>query len=133
MSKTLPKTHAYLNKTIEGLEYSKKLDRCVRTTYTFTDLEKQVMDLYPIDFYEKLGTEDFGLDDPANWLLDWDEVKPLTKALNITQNQLKGVISSLSKKGAIEIEERGQTKAEKKIFGDDLYWISSKCFESLIK
>ena len=132
MTTTLSTTHTALNKTINGLEYSKQLKKCVKTTYTFTELEKQVMDLFPIDWYETLEASDFGLDDPSEWLLDWDEVQPLIKALDITQNQLKGVISSLSKKGAIEIEERGETKAEKKMFGQDLYWISSRCFESLI-
>jgi len=132
MTTTLPTTHSALNKTINGLEYSKQLEKCVKTTYTFTELEKQVMDLFPIDFYQELEASDFGIDDPSEWLLDWDEVQPLIKALNITQNQLKGVISSLSKKGAIEIEERGETKQEKKMFGEDLYWISSRCFESLI-
>jgi len=133
MTQTLPQTHSALNKTINGLEYSKQLKKCVKTTYTFTDLEKQVMNLFPIDWYvDELGDSDFGLDDPSEWLLDWDEVQPLLKVLNITQDQLKGVISSLSKKGAIEIEERGQTKAEKKMFGEDLYWLSSRCFESLI-
>jgi len=133
MTQTLPQTHSALNKTINGLEYSKQLKKCVKTTYTFTDLEKQVMNLFPIDWYvDELGDSDFGLDDPSEWLLDWDEVQPLLKVLNITQDQLKGVISSLSKKGAIEIEERGQTKAEKKMFGKDLYWLSSRCFESLI-
>ena len=133
MTNTLPQTHSALNKTINGLEYSEKLEKCVKTTYTFTDLEKQVMDLFPIAWYvDDLEVSDFGLDDPSDWLLDWDEVQPLIKTLNITQNQLKGVISSLSKKGAIEIEERGETKAEKKIWGEDLYWLSSRCFESLI-
>ncbi len=132
MTTTLPTTHSALNKTINGLEYSKQLEKCVKTTYTFTELEKQVMDLFPIDFYQELEASDFGIDDPSEWLLDWDEVQPLIKALEITQNQLKGVISSLSKKGAIEIEERGETKQEKKMFGQDLYWISSRCFESLI-
>ena len=132
MTTTLLTTHSALNKTINGLEYSKQLKKCVKTTYTFTELEKQVMDLFPIDWYETLEKNDFGLDDPSEWLLDWDEVQPLIKALDITQNQLKGVISSLSKKGAIEIEERGETIAEKKMFGQDLYWISSRCFESLI-
>jgi len=129
----LPQTHSALNKTINGLEYSEKLGKCVKTTYTFTDLEKQVMDLFPIAWYvDDLEASDFGLDDPSEWLLDWEEVQPLTKVLNITQNQLKGVIGSLANKGAIEIEERGQTKAEKKMFGEDLYWLSSRCFESLI-
>ena len=133
MTQTLPQSHSALGKTINGLEYSKQLKKCVNTTYTFTDLEKQVMNLFPIDWYvDELGASDFGLDDPSEWLLDWDEVQPLLKVLNITQDQLKGVISSLSKKGAIEIEERGQTKAEKKMFGEDLYWLSSRCFESLI-
>ena len=132
MTTTLLNTHSALNKTINGLEYSKQLEKCVKTTYTFTELEKQVMDIFPIDWYETLEKNDFGLDDPSEWLLDWDEVQPLIKALDITQNQLKGVISSLSKKGAIEIEERGETKAEKAMFGQDLYWISSRCFESLI-
>ena len=133
MTNTLPQTHSALNKTINGLEYSKELGKCVKTTYTFTDLEKQVMDLFPIDWYvDDLEATDFGLDDPDCWLLDWDEVQPLIKSLNITQNQLKGIIGSLANKGAIEIEERGQTKAEKKIFGEDLYWLSSRCFESLI-
>ena len=132
MTTTLLNTHSALNKTINGLEYSKQLEKCVKTTYTFTDLEKQVMNLFPIDFYQELEASDFGTDDPSEWLLDWNEVQPLIKALNITQNQLKGVISSISKKGAIEIEERGETKAEKTMFGEDLYWISSRCFESLI-
>ena len=133
MTNTLPQTHSALNKTINGLEYSKKLEKCVKTTYTFTDLEKQVMDLFPIEWYvDELDANDFGLDDPSEWLLDWDDCKKLIKVLEITENQLKGVISSLSKKGAIEIEERGQTKAEKRMFGEDLYWISSRCFESLI-
>ena len=133
MTNTLPQTHSALNKTINGLEYSEKLEKCVKTTYTFTDLEKQVMDLFPIAWYvDDLEVSDFGLDDPSDWLLDWDEVQPLIKNINNTQNQLKGVISSLSKKGAIEIEERGETKAEKKIWGEDLYWLSSRCFESLI-
>ena len=26
----------------------------------------------------------------------------------------------------------GETKAEKRMFGEDLYWLSSRCFESLI-
>ena len=121
MTQTLPQTHPTLNKTING-------------TYTFTDLEKQVMNQFPIDWYvNELNADDFGLDDPSNWLLDWDEVQPLIKTLNITQNQLKGVIGSLANKGAIQIEERGQTKAEKKIFGEDLYWISSRCFESIVE
>lgn len=91
------------------------------------------MNLFPLDWYvDDLSASDFGLDDPSDWMLDWDEVQPLIKTLNITQNQLKGVIGSLANKGAIEIEERGQTKAEKKMFGDDLYWISSRCFESLV-
>jgi len=132
MTTSISTTHKALNKTINGLEYSKQLKKCIKTTYTFTELEKQVMDLFPIDWYETLEKNDFGLDDPSEWLLDWDEVQPLIKALNITQNQLKGVISSLSKKGAIEIEERGETKQEKRMFGEDLYWISSRCFESLI-
>jgi len=133
MTQTLSQTHSALNKTINGLEYSEKLGKCVKTTYTFTDLEKQVMDLFPIDWYvDDLEASDFGLDDPSEWLLDWDEVQPLIKTLNITQNQLKGVIGSLANKGAIEIEERGKTKGEKKMFGQDLYWISSRCFESLI-
>ena len=133
MTQTLPQTHSALNKTFYGLEYSKKLDKCVGTTYTFTDLEKQVMNLFPIDWYlDDLEASDFGLDDPSDWLIDWDEVQPLLKVLNITQDQLKGVISSLSKKGAIEIETRGETKAEKKMWGEDLYWLSSRCFESLI-
>ena len=92
------------------------------------------MDLFPIDWYvDDLEATDFGLDDPDCWLLDWNEVQPLIKSLNITQNQLKGIIGSLANKGAIEIEERGQTKAEKKIFGEDLYWLSSRCFKSLIR
>ena len=133
MTKTLPQTHSALNKTINGLEYSEQLKKCVKTTYTFTDLEKQVMDLFPIAWYvDDLEASDFGLDDPSDWLLDWDDCKTLIKGLEITENQLKGVISSLSKKGAIEIEERGQTKAEKEMFGEDLYWLSSRCFESLI-
>tara|TARA_Y100001938_G_C7800557_1_gene286890 strand:+ start:101 stop:514 length:414 start_codon:yes stop_codon:yes gene_type:complete len=133
MAQTLPQTHSALNKTINGLEYSEKLGKCVKTTYTFTDLEKQVMDLFPIEWYvDDLEASDFGLDDPSCWLLDWDEVQPLIKTLNITQNQLKGVIGSLANKGAIEIETRGETKAEKKMFGEDLYWLSSRCFESLI-
>ena len=133
MTNTLPQTHSALNKTINGLEYSEKLEKCVKTTYTFTDLEKQVMDLFPIEWYvDELDANDFGLDDPSEWLLDWNDCKKLIKVLKITENQLKGVISSLSKKGAIEIEERGQTKAEKRMFGEDLYWISSRCFESLI-
>jgi len=133
MTQTLPQTHSALNKTINGLEYSEKLGKCVKTTYTFTDLEKQVMNLFPIDWYvDDLEASDFGLDDPSEWLLDWDEVQPLLKVLNIKQDQLKGVISSLSKKGAIEIETRGKTKAEKKMWGEDLYWLSSRCFESLI-
>jgi len=133
MTQTLPQTHSALNKTINGLEYSEKLGKCVKTTYTFTDLEKQVMNLFPIDWYvDDLEASDFGLDDPSEWLLDWDEVQPLLKVLNIKQDQLKGVISSLSKKGAIEIETRGETKAEKKMWGEDLYWLSSRCFESLI-
>ena len=133
MTQTLPQTHSALNKTFYGLEYSKELDKCVGTTYTFTDLEKQVMNLFPIDWYvDDLEASDFGLDDPSDWLIDWDEVQPLLKVLNIKQDQLKGVISSLSKKGAIEIETRGETKAEKKMWGEDLYWLSSRCFESLI-
>ena len=133
MTNTLQQTHSALNKTINGLEYSEKLEKCVKTTYTFTDLEKQVMDLFPIEWYvDELDANDFGLDDPSEWLLDWNDCKKLIKVLKITENQLKGVISSLSKKGAIEIEERGQTKAEKRMFGEDLYWISSRCFESLI-
>lgn len=123
MTNTLPTTNSLLNKTIKSFD----------STYTFTDLEKQVMDLFPIDWYETLEASDFGLDDPSEWLLDWEEVQPLVKALDITQNQLKGVIGSLANKGAIEIEERGETKAEKKMFGDDLYWISSRCFKSLIE
>ena len=133
MTQTLPQTHSCLDKTINGLEYSKEQDKCVKTTYTFTDLEKQVMNLFPLDWYvDDLSASDFGLDDPSDWLLDWDEVQPLIKTLNITQNQLKGVIGSLANKGAIEIETRGETKAEKKIWGEDLYWISSRCFESLV-
>ena len=133
MTKTLPQTHSALNKTINGFEYSKELKKCVETTYTFTDLEKQVMDLFPIDWYvDELNADEFGLDDPSNWLLDWDEVKVLIKGIDITENQLKGVIGSLANKGAIEIEERGKTKAEKRMFGEDLYWLSSRCFESLI-
>ena len=133
MTQTLPQTHSALNKTFYGLEYSKELDKCVGTTYTFTDLEKQVMNLFPIDWYvDDLEASDFGLDDPSDWLIDWDEVQPLLKVLNIKQDQLKGVISSLSKKGAIEIETRGETKAEKKMWGEDLYWLSSRCFECLI-
>ena len=133
MTQTLPQTHSALNKTFYGLEYSKELDKCVGTTYTFTDLEKQVMNLFPIDWYvDDLEASDFGLDDPSDWLIDWDEVKILIKGISITENQLKGVISSLSKKGAIEIETRGETKAEKKMWGEDLYWLSSRCFESLI-
>ena len=123
MTQTLPQTHSALDKTIKGFG----------STYTFTDLEKQVMNLFPIDWYvDDLEASDFGLDDPSEWLLDWDEVQPLIKTLKITQNQLKGVIGSLANKGAIEIEERGETKAEKKMFGEDLYWISSRCFESLL-
>ena len=132
MTQTLPQTHSALNKTINGLEYSEKLGKCVKTTYTFTDLEKQVMDLFPIDWYTTLEESDFGLDDPSEWLLDWSDVQPLIKVLNITQNQLKGVVGSLANKGAIEIEERGQTKAEKRMFGQDLYWLSSRCFKSII-
>jgi len=132
MTNTLPQTHSALNKTIKGYEYSKELETCVDTTYTFTDLEKQVMDLFPIDWYTTLEENDFGLDDPSEWLLDWSDVQSLLKVLDITQNQLKGVVGSLANKGAIEIEERGQTKAEKRMFGQDLYWLSSRCFKSLI-
>ena len=123
MTKTLPQTHKALNKTFNGF----------KTTYTLTDLEKQVMDLFPVKWYvDELNEDDFGLDDPSNWLLDWDECKVLVKGLDITANQLKGVIGSLANKGAIEIEERGETKAEKRIFGEDLYWIDRKFFETLI-
>jgi len=132
MTNTLPQTHSALNKTIKGYEYSKELETCVDTTYTFTDLEKQVMDLFPIDWYTTLEENDFGLDDPSEWLLDWSDVQSLLKVLDITQNQLKGVVGSLANKGAIEIEERGQTKAEKRMFGQDLYWLSSRCFKSII-
>ena len=95
MTNTLPQTHSALNKTIKGYEYSKELETCVDTTYTFTNLEKQVMDLFPIDWYTTLEESDFGLDDPSDWLLDWSDVKPLIKALDITQNQLKGIVGSL--------------------------------------
>ena len=133
MTTTLPTTHEALNKTFTRREYDPNTDSLVDVEFTFTDLEKQVMNLFPIDWYvDDLEKCDFGLDDPSEWLLDWSDVQPLLKVLNITQNQLKGVIGSLANKGAIEIEERGQTKAEKRMFGQDLYWLSSRCFNSLI-
>ena len=133
MTTTLPTTHAALNKTFTSREYDAKSDSVINVNFTLTDLEKQVMDLFPIDWYvDDLDANDYGLDDPSEWLLDWDDCKVLIKRLNITQNQLKGVIGSLINKGALEVESRGDTAAEKLIFGQDLYWLSSRVFETLI-
>ena len=133
MTNTLPQTHSALNKTIKGEEYNQDLKKFVDTTYTFTDLEKQVMDLFPIAWYvDDLDESDYGLDDPSEWLLDWSDVKPLIKALDITQNQLKGIVGSLINKGAMYVESRGDTKAEKAIWGQDLWWLNETCFKSII-
>ena len=91
------------------------------------------MNLFPVDWYvDGLDVNDYGLDDPSEWLLDWDDCKVLIKRLNITQNQLKGVIGSLINKGALDVESRGDTAAEKLIFGQDLYWLPSRIFKTLI-
>ena len=133
MTTTLPTTHEALNKTFTRREYDPNTDSLVDVEFTFTDLEKLVMNLFPIDWYvDDLEKCDFGLDDPAEWLLDWDDCKVLLKTTNITQNQLKGVIGSLINKCALEVESRGDTAAEKLIFGQDLYWLKSRIFETLV-
>ena len=130
----LPQTHSALNKNINRFEYSEKLGKCVKTTYTFTALEKQVMNLFPIDWYvDKLQTSDFGLDDTSEWLLNLHDCKVLIKDIGISEKELKSIVGSLANKGAIEIEKRVETKAEKEMFGQDLYWLSFRCFESLIQ
>tara|TARA_R100000654_G_scaffold66767_1_gene95124 strand:- start:203 stop:607 length:405 start_codon:yes stop_codon:yes gene_type:complete len=134
MISTLPNTHKNLDRTFYSREYDKKTDSLINVEYTLTDLEKQVMDLFPIDWYvDDLEVSDYGLDDPSEWLLDWSDCKVLIKGLDITQNQLKGVIGSLINKGALEVESRGDTAAEKLIFGQDLYWLSSRFYETLVK
>ena len=133
MTTTLPKTHAALNKTFTSREYDVKSNSVINVNFTLTDLEKQVMNLFPIDWYvDDLNVNDYGLDDPSEWLLDWNDCKVLINRLNITQNQLKGVIGSLINKGALDVESRGDTAAKKLIFGQDLYWLPSRIFETLI-
>ena len=133
MTNTLPQTHSALNKTINGLEYSKEQKKCVKTTYTFTDLEKQVMNQFPIDWYvDDLEGCDYGMDDPADWLIDWRDTKKLAEKLDITTQQLKGVVGSLIAKGALDVESRGDTEAEKAIWGQDLWWLNETTFKCLI-
>ena len=95
-----------------------------------TDLEKAVLNLYPVECFNEF---EYGDADPANVLLDFDDVVTGLKnqGLNLRVNQVKGIISSLSKKGAIEIEVRGDTPAEKRIFGQDLYWLCKEWFIGL--
>ena len=114
MTNTLSQTHSALNKTINGREYNQDLKKFEDTTYTFTELEKQVMDLFPIAWYvDDLDEADYGLDDPSEWLLDWSDVKPLIKALDITENQLKGIVGSLINKGAMYVESRPMVARQK--------------------
>ena len=86
------------------------------------------MNLFSINCYVKGLYSDT---DPAFTLLDWEDVQPLKELLGLTTNQLKGIVGSLAKKSAIEIEVRGDTPAEKAIWGQDLYWISKECFDSI--
>ena len=132
MTNTLPQTHSALNNTIKGVAYNKETKKLEETTFTFTDLEKQVMDIFPIDWYTELDESDYGLDDPSDWLIDWADTKHLVKKLNITTAQLKGVVGSLINKGALDVESRGDTKSEKEMWGQDLWWLNKTTFKSLI-
>ena len=133
MTNTLPQTHSALNNTIKGVAYNQETKKLEETTFTFTDLEKQVMDIFPIAWYvDDLNAGDYGLDDPSDWLIDWSDTKHLVKKLNITTSQLKGVVGSLINKGALDVESRGDTKAEKAIFGQDLWWLNETTYKSLI-
>ena len=99
MTNLLPETHTALNKTIKGVAYNHETEKLEETTFTFTDLEKQVMNQFPIDWYvDDLEESDYGLDDPADWLIDWRDTKRLVKKLDITTQQLKGVVGSLINK-----------------------------------
>ena len=55
-----------------------------------------------------------------------------TEKLDITTQQLKGVVGSLINKGALDVESRGDTEAEKAIWGQDLWWLNETTFKSLI-
>ena len=128
MTPTLPETHPNLDRIINGTQWCTEKKQVVQTQFTFTDLEKQVMNLFSINCYVKGLYSDT---DPAYTLLDWEDVQPLKELLGLTTNQLKGIVGSLAKKSAIEIEVRGDTPAEKAIWGQDLYWISKECFDSI--
>ena len=133
MTNLLPETHTALNKTIKGVAYNHETKKLEETTFTFTDLEKQVMNQFPIDWYvDDLEDCDYGMDDPADWLIDWADTKRLVKKLNITEEQLKGVCGSLINKGALDVESRGDTEAEKARWGQDLWWLNETTFKSLI-
>ena len=108
--------------------YTKKTYKT--NVHYLTDLEKAVLNLYPVECFNEF---EYGDADPADVLLDFDEVLSGLKkqGLNLRVNQVKGIISSLSKKGAIEIEVRGDTAAEKRIFGQDLYWLKKEWFIGL--
>ena len=133
MTNLLPETHTALNKTIKGVAYNYETKKLEETPFTFTDLEKQVMNQFPIDWYvDDLEDCDYGMDDPAAWLIDWRDTKRLVEKLNITTQQLKGVVGSLINKGALDVESRGDTEAEKAIWGQDLWWLNETTFKSLI-
>ena len=133
MTNLLPETHTALDKTIKGVAYNHETEKLEETTFTFTDLEKQVMNQFPIDWYvDDLEGCDYGMDDPADWLIDWADTKRLVKKLNITEEQLKGVCGSLINKGTLDVESRGDTEAEKAIWGQDLWWLNETTFKSLL-
>ena len=126
---TLNLAHA-LTMPVEVTKWSFKKKTYKNYLIVLTDLEKAVLNIYPIECFNEF---EYGDADPADVLLDFDEVVSGLKkqGLNLKVNQVKGIISSLSKKGAIEIEVRGDTPAEKRIFGQDLYWLNKDWFIGL--
>tara|TARA_R100000734_G_C3240736_1_gene45478 strand:- start:155 stop:565 length:411 start_codon:yes stop_codon:yes gene_type:complete len=126
---TLNLAHA-LTMPVEVTKWSYTKKTYKNYVIVLTDLEKAVLNLYPIECFNEF---EYGGADPADVLLDFDEVVTGLKkqGFNLKVNQVKGIISSLSKKGAIEIEVRGETAAEKRIFGQDLYWLNKEWFIGL--
>ena len=51
MTQTLPETHPNLDRIINGTQWCTEKKQVVQTQFTFTDLEKQVMNLFSINCY----------------------------------------------------------------------------------
>ena len=92
---TLNLAHA-LTLPVEVTTWSYKKKTYKTNLHYLTDLEKAVLNLYPIECFNEF---EYGGADPADVLLDFEDVVKGLKnqGLNLRVNQVKGIISSLSK------------------------------------